>query len=171
MGFNVMNKKSGREPQPERLTRADLGRALGIFLILGAFLMLTFTPQLVFRAWNRAGYQLTEAEILSGPGPYRAIRVRVASTGEEVSPQRNPFDGARQSERIPIWYNPAARMAHGIVLFDERVVSAQHGQGVPTGLHAFAVVLFNLLAGTLGLYLISRTPQPKSAKTGSIGCD
>ncbi|GEM_PF-3582747 len=154
-----MNKRSGRESNFARLSRADIGRLFGILLILGAFLMLTFTPQLVFRASHRAGYQLTEAEIVSGPSPYRSINVRIVSTGEEFSPQRNPFDGARQSERIPIWYNPAARIVRVIILFDERIVSAQHGQGIPTSLNAFVAVLVNLLLGALGFYLVFGSPR------------
>ena len=54
------------------LNRADVSRLIGIALLLGAFLMLTFTPPLVFEAWHVDGYERTEAEVLTAAGRSRS---------------------------------------------------------------------------------------------------
>jgi hypothetical protein len=150
---------SGVRNKDEAFTRADMARVLGVVLVLGAFLMLTFTPQLLFQARNLAGYSNTQAELLEGPGRSRSISVRVASTGEEISVRRTMFDTSVEHERIPIWYNPSAHLVFGITLFDMRVVSAQRYPELPTLQQALIAALLNVVLAAGGAYLVFRPPR------------
>jgi len=154
------------------LNRADARQLLGIALLLGAFLMLTFTPQLLFEAWHARGYEKTEAEVLTAAGRSRSIRVRIASSGAEISIRRNTFDGTSEHLRIPVWYNADAILVAGITWLDARVVSVQRWPQLPQFGQALAAALINLLLLGAGLLLflrraagrtryVSPTPEPR----------
>jgi hypothetical protein len=163
-----MSKAQGHsKTEDEPFTLADSARLVGIALVLGAFLMLTFTPQLVFLAWHRDGYARTEAESLSGPGRSRSFRVRIASSGEELSVRRTSFDSSPPYARLPVWYNPSARLVVGITLFDMRVVSLQRYPELPNLVHAFTAVAINLILAAVGGFLVFRSP--KSAQDPPAG--
>jgi len=138
------------------LNRADVSRLIGIALLLGAFLMLTFTPQLVFEAWHVDGYERTEAEVLTAAGRSRSIRVRIASSGAEISIRRSTFDGTSEHLRIPVWYNAGAILIAGITWLDTRVVSVQRWPQLPEFSHALGAALLNLLLFCAGLLLFFR---------------
>ena len=158
------------------LTREDGLRLLGIPVLLAAFLMLTFTPQLLFQASNRSGYSRTEAEILSGPGRSRSVRIRIASTGEELIVRRSFFDSTAPHEQLAIWHNPSARLVFGITLFDLRVVSAQRYPELPNLAEAILAALINVALAVGGSYLFFRPPagprgtppKPSSHRTSPV---
>lgn len=152
----------------DKLTRADLATLLGLVLILLACLLLTSTPQSVYRWMNRDGYTRTEIEVLSPPeGHLSTMRVRALSTGEELSIKRNTFHDSRERRRLPAWYNPEAQLIVGIRLFDERIVSADVYQQLPGGGRVLGEVLANLAAGAGGLYLLLRSPRKKAPRSRS----
>src|SRR5262245_15410099 len=105
--------------ESEAFTRNDFAVLSGLALLLVALLMLTFTPQSVCRLWKRSGYTKTEVEVLSPDSRRRSATVRVLSTGEELSVHRTSFDSSPQHGRLPVWYNPDARLALGLTVFDE----------------------------------------------------
>lgn len=158
----------------EPLTGGDLLRLLGFPLLLGAFLMLISTPQLVFQSLNRDGYSRTEAEVLTGPGRSRSIRIRIASTGEEITVRRTMFDGIGENRREPIWYNPSARLVLGVTVFDERALSTGRHQELPDLSQAFFASLLTVALGAAGAYLLFRTPKsarrrrPASSRRRSV---
>jgi hypothetical protein len=152
----------------DKLTRADLATLLGLLLILLACLLLTSTPQSVYRWMQRDGYTRTEIEVLSPPeSRLSTMTVRVLSTGEEISIQRNTFHDSRQRRRLAAWYNPEARLILGFRLFDERIVSADIYPRLPGGGRVLGEVLANLAAGAGGLYLLrspKKAPRPRSRR-------
>ncbi|HEX2224800.1 MAG TPA: hypothetical protein VHN15_11400 [Thermoanaerobaculia bacterium] len=152
----------------DKLTRADLATLLGLLLILLACLLLTSTPQSVYRWMKRDGYTRTEIEVLSPPeGHLSTMRVRVPSTGEELSIKRNTFSDSRRRRRLPAWYNPEAQLILGFRLFDERIVSADVYPRLPGGGRVLGEVLSNLAAGAGGLYLLRsprKAPRPRSRR-------
>jgi hypothetical protein len=149
-------RKRARQEDAETLTLADVGRLVGIGLILLFFLLLASVPQIVFRWSQRDGYRATEAEILSPSGRQRSIRVRVKATGEELSVWRSSFDGAVQNAVLPVWYNPTARLKIVFTVFDERVVSATRHPSPAPGAEAFGGIVVTLVAGIAGAYLVLR---------------
>jgi hypothetical protein len=136
------------------LHRSGFAGLLGLVLLLVAFLMLTFTPQLVYRTWHRDGYERTEAEVLSGRGRAKSFRVRVVADDQVLLVRSASFNGYVQHQRIPVWYNPAAHVEFGIRLFDERVISAERSPELPDFTGALAAVLVNLLFACGGAYLL-----------------
>src|SRR5258706_5499811 len=165
--------RSKAKSTEEGLARSDVLRLLGIPILLAAFLMLTFTPQLLFQASNRNGYSRTEAEVLSGPGRSRSVRIRIASTGEELMIRRTSFDSTAPHEQLPIWHNPAARLVFVITIFDLRVVSAQRYPELPNLAEAVLAALINLALAVGGSYLFFRASAgprgtaPNSSSTGT----
>lgn len=144
----------------DKLTRTDFAVLLGLVLILLAFLLLTSTPQSVYRWLKRDGYSRTEIEVLSPPeSRLSSMTVRVLSTGDELYIRRTTFDDSRKRSRLPVWYNPEARLVLGARLFDERIVSADTYPELPDGTLVLGGVLVNLAAGVGGYYLL-RSPKP-----------
>lgn len=129
----------------------------GLALLLIAFLLLTTTPQLVYRWSHRDGYTKTEIEVLSPPDSHlSSMRVRVLSTGEELSIRRNTFERSREQNRLPAFYNPdARRLFLGIGLFDERLVSAERTSRLQSGKDVALLVAVNATLGLLGVYLLT----------------
>lgn len=146
----------------DKLNRADFAVLLGMVLILVAFLLLTSTPQSVYRWLKRDGYTRTEVDVFSPPeSRLSSVTVRVLSTGDELSVRRTALDGSRKRSRLPVWYNPEARLVLGARLFDERIVSADTYPELPGGNVVLGGVLVNLAAGAGGYYLLrSRDPSP-----------
>ena len=138
------------------LNRADARQLLGIALLLGALLMLTFTPQLLFEAWHVDGYDRTEAEVLTAAGRSRSIRVRIASSSAEISIRRSTFDDTSEHLRIPVWYNADAILVAGITWLDTRVVSVQRWPQLPQFSQALGAALLNVLLLCAGLLLFFR---------------
>lgn len=130
-------------------------------LILLACLLLTTTPQEVYRWSQRDGYARTEIEVLSPPdGHLRSMSVRVLSTGEKLSVKRNSFTGSRDRKRLPAWYNPDARWVLGITIFDERLVSAENNAELPDARDAFGLLFVTVASALLGVFLLrSRVPS------------
>jgi hypothetical protein len=159
--------KRQAESTDHALRRSGFAGLLGLLLLLAAFLMLTFTPQLVYKAWHRDGYARTEAEVLSGPGRAKSFRVRVVADNQEVSVKSTSFDGRVQHQRIPVWYNPAAHVEFGITLFDERVISAERWPELPDFTGALAAVLINLALIFGGGYLLRDGHALRRGKTGT----
>src|SRR4028119_1580902 len=94
---------------------------VGIALLLLASLLLTSTPQEVYRWSHRNGYTRTEIEVLSPPDSHlRWMSVRVLSTGQKLSIKRNSFTGPRDRQRLPARDTPAAPRAPGPPLSVER---------------------------------------------------
>lgn len=153
-----MKRRRNRAHQedPDAFTLADVGRLVGIGLILLFFLLLASVPQIVFRWSQRDGYRATAAEILSPPGRPSSIRVRIKATGDELSVQRSALDGAVQSAVLPVWYNPAARLTIVFKVFDERVVSATRHPNLAPAAEAFGGTVVMLMAGIAGAYLVLR---------------
>lgn len=146
--------------ESDKLTRVDFATLLGIVLILVAFLLLTSTPQSVYRWLKRDGYTRTEIEILSPPESHlSSMTVRVLSTGDELSVPRNTLVDSRKKLRQTAWYNPEARLVLGFRLFDERIVSADTYPELPGAGVVLGGVLVNLAAGAGGAYLL-RSPKP-----------
>ncbi len=148
-----------RKPRPiksldEALTRADYLRPAGLLAMLAAFLMLTFTPQMVFQAVNRSGYTLTEATVLSSPGisspGLSTVSLRIASTGQEIRVRKTALHRSTPAAQLAIWHNPSAILVFGITLFDQRVVSADNYPELPTLANAFFAVLVNLVVAAVG---------------------
>jgi hypothetical protein len=149
----------------QALRRSGFAGLLGLVLLLGAFLMLTFTPQLVYREWHRDGYDRTEAEVLSGPGRAKSFRVRIVADDRELLVKSTSFDGRVQHQRIPVWYNAAAHVEFGIRLFDERVISAERTPELPGFPGTLAAVLINLLLVCGGVYLLRDGSAQRHGKT------
>jgi len=150
-------------PKSEAFTRKDVAVLSGMALLLIAFLMLTFTPQSVYRLWKRSGYTRTEVEVLSPDSRRRSTTVRVLSTGEELSVHRTSFDGSPQHARLQVWYNPDARLVMGLTLFDERIISAERHPTLPDGAEVLGGVVLNVAAGVCGLYLLRSRAAPRQA--------
>jgi len=163
MKITIGESNSADEP----FNRRDFAVLLGIGFFLGAFLMLTFTPQLMYEAWHRQGYGRTEVEFLSDPGTSRTIRVRVAASGEELFVRRNEFDLVTANARVPVWYNPAARLSAGATVFDRRVLSLARHPELPTFAEAIAVGLLNLALAGGGYFLVFRRGN-KAGETARI---
>lgn len=129
----------------------------GLALLLIAFLLLTTTPQLVYRWSHRDGYTKTEIEVLSPPDSHlSSMTVRVLSTGDELSIRWNTFERSREQNRLPAFYNPDARqLVLGIGLFDERLVSAERTSRLQSGKDVALLVAVNATVGLLGFYLVT----------------
>ena len=155
--------KRGHEKRPSEsdtpLNRADLARILGIVLLLAAFLMLTFTPELLFEAWHRDGYQKTEAEILSAPEVRRSIKLRIASSAEEIRVRRTTFNGVSPHMRISVWYNPEAILTGGGTWLDTRVMTTERWPELPEFPQALTAALLNVLLGFGGSLLLFGRPR------------
>lgn len=144
----------------EGSTREGCVGCAGIALLLLASLLLTSTPQEVYRWSHRNGYTRTEIEVLSPPDSYlRWMSVRVLSTGQKLSVKRNTFTGSRDRKRLPAWYNPDARWAPGITVFDERLVSAENNAKLPEAGSAFGLLFVTVASALLGVFLL-RSPAP-----------
>ena len=153
--------------ESEAFTRKDFAVLSGVALVLVALLMLTFTPQSVYRLWKRSGYTRTEVEVLSPDSRRRSVTVRVLSTGEELSVHRTSFDSSPQHSRLPAWYNPDARLALGLTIFDERIISAERHPTLPGGGEVLGEIVVQLAAGAGGLYLLtSRGTTRKATSKG-----
>ena len=157
--------KRGHEKRPSEsdtpLNRADLARILGIVLLLAAFLMLTFTPQLLFVSWHRDGYQKTEAEILSEPGVYRSTKVRIASSAEEIRVRRTTFNGVSPHMRISVWYNPEAILTGGGTWLDTRVMTTERWPELPEFPQALMAALLNVFLALGGSLLLFGRPRQR----------
>lgn len=141
------------------LTRADLARLAGIVLLLVAFLMLTFTPQLVFEAWHRDGYARTEAELLAAPGRGRTTRVRILDGGDELWVRRSDFGGIAAHTHVGVWYNSAAIVTAGPTLLDTRVVSVERSPQLPELPESLGVALLNAFLFGVGAVLLLGLPR------------
>jgi hypothetical protein len=156
--------------ESDSFTRKDFAVLSGVALLLVALLMLTFTPQAVYRLSKRSGYTRTEVEVLSPDSRRRSATVRVLSTGEELSVHRTSFDGSPQHARLPVWYNPDARLVLGLTLFDERIISAERHPELPGGGEVLGESVVQLAAGIGGLRLLTsreratRKATPKRRK-------
>jgi hypothetical protein len=133
---------------------SDGFRALGMFLSLGFFLVLSSVPGLVIPYALRDGYTRTEAEVLSPDGGrLRNIQVRIASTHDEVGVLRSNFDGVAQGVKLPVWYNPNARLKAGITWYDYRLISAarypDHVEGIAVAFWLAALIALGGLSGYL----------------------
>ena len=138
-------------------TEGGLSALAGLVLLLGAFLMLTFTPQRVYRACNAAGYRATEAELVAPPvRNSRYMRLRVLSTGEELLVRRSSFEADIGHPREAVWYNPAAHLVLGIRWFDERLVSRQRYPDSPSPVDALVPLLLTIALGGYGSHLLVR---------------
>jgi len=140
--------KRGRKQSPPaapRPTRGSPAVLLGMLLLLGAFMLLTTTPEVMYQAWHRDGYERTDAELLSPSGRSRSVRVRIGSSGAELSVRRTTFDTRSEHARVPVWYNPEAIVSAGITWLDVRVVSAERQPELPTSNQATMMLLLNLL--------------------------
>lgn len=153
----------------EGSTREGCAGCAGIALLLLASLLLTTTPQEVYRWSHRNGYTRTEIEVLSPPDSYlRWMSVRVVSTGEELSVERNSFTGSRDRQRLPAWYNPEARWEPGITIFDERLVSAEDNAELPESGYVFGLLFVNVVSALLGVFLLSsRAPSRAHRKSSA----
>ena len=141
--------------QVEGSTREGCAGCAGIALILLACLLLTSTPQEVYRWSQRNGYTRTEIEVLSPPDSHlRSMSVRVLSTGQQLSVKRTSFTGSRDRKRLPAWYNPDARWALGITIFDERVISAESYPELPDAGVVFGLLFVTVASALLGLFLL-----------------
>lgn len=144
----------------EGSTREGCAGCAGIALLLLASLLLTSTPQEVYRWSHRNGYTRTEIEVLSPPDSHlRSMSVRVLSTGQTLSVKRNTFTGSRDRKRLPAWYNPDARWALGLPIFDERLVSAENNAELPDAGSAFGLLFVTVASALLGVFLL-RSPAP-----------
>mgnify|MGYP000983959884 CR=1 FL=1 len=148
-------------------TGEAFARLFGFVLLIGACLMLTFTPQQLFLAWHREGYRRTEAEVLSKPGLGR-IRIEVASSGDRVDVSRNILDSSREHARSAIWYNPDANLVFGIRLFDERVLSIEQHPALPTLPTAIGLLLANLSLAAAALFLAFRPEARRRTRRQSV---
>ena len=134
----------------------------GLVLILLACLLLTSTPQSVYRWWKRDGYTRTEVEVLSPPDSHlRWMRARVLSTGQTLDVRRTSFANSRTRNRLPAWYNPDARLVLGLTVFDERLVSAEAYPELPGGAAVFGGAALTVASGVGGLYLLLSRPAPR----------
>ena len=136
-------------------TRASFAPLAGILLVVASTLMLTFTPQSVYQWIHRLGYIRTQAEFVSRQRRY--VTVRVASTGDRLTIKSTTFDSLSAQAPAPAWYNREARLVRGIVLFDERLVSAERHPVMPSGAEVFIEVSLNA-AFILAAYLLLRRP-------------
>ena len=150
----------------EGSTREGCAGCAGMALILLACLLLTSTPQEVYRWSHRGGYARTEIEVLSPPNSHlSSMTVRVVSTGRELSVKRTSFTGSRERKRLPAWYNPDARWALGITLFDERLVSAEDHPELPKTGVVFGQLLVTVASALLGVFLLrSRAEDSKPSR-------
>ncbi|HJX28057.1 MAG TPA: hypothetical protein VJ885_09100 [Thermoanaerobaculia bacterium] len=139
---------------------------VGIALLLLASLLLTSTPQEVYRWSHRNGYTRTEIEVLSPPDSHlRWMSVRVLSTGQKLSIKRNSFTGSRDRKRLPAWYNPDARWALGITIFDERLVSAEDNAELPDAGSVFGLLFVTVASALLGVFLLRSPAQDRKSST------
>src|SRR5262245_36856130 len=98
-------------PTMSRVEGRPIAALTGMLLALVSCLLLTTTPQLVYRWAKQAGYVRTEVEFLSLGS--RNATVRVAVTGESLTVRRSTFDQIVPGGRSPVWYNPDARLVAG----------------------------------------------------------
>jgi hypothetical protein len=152
-------KNRKRSVEPEALTARDIGRVLGMGLVLLCLLLIASVPQIVFRYWMRDGYVATEVEILSPSGSQRSISVRLTTTGEELSIRRSTLDERAHGARESVWWNPNARLGARFPLLDERIVSARRHPTPASGKEVLAGIVGTLASGALGAYLMLR-PDP-----------
>lgn len=144
----------------DKLPREEVAGCSGLALILLACLLLTSTPQAVYRWSKRDGYTRTEIEVLSPPDSrLSSMRVRELSTGATLDIRRNTFTDSRTRNRLPAWYNPDARLVLGIRLFDERLVSADDHRELPGGAAVLGQAALTAGSGALGLYLLLGRPR------------
>lgn len=153
-------------PESEGFTRQDFATLLGGALLLLGFLLLTSTPQSVYRWSKQRGYTRTEVEVLSPTRSHLStMTVRVLSTGAELSVRRNTFASRpEQGSRLPVWYNPEALLIVGFRVFDERILSAKTFPELPGGAEVFAVLAINVAAFAGGWRLLT-LPEKSRART------
>jgi hypothetical protein len=161
-GVKQGRRRRNRVDESESFTAADLGRLVGIALVLVFFLLVASVPQIVFRWWKREGYQATQIEILSPPSRQRSMRVRVTTTGEELWAHRSSFDDHTPHAFLPAWFNPDAKLVLVFTVFDERVLSAQRYREPTTGGEALGGIVATLVAGGAGAYLVLRRDAAKN---------
>lgn len=158
---------SGRKEESGKLTRKDFAFLVGLGLLLLAFLLLTSTPQVVYRWWKRDGYSRTEIEVLSPPeSQLSSMEVRVRSTGQRLSIRRTSFTNSRTQSILPAWYNPDARLVLGLTVFDERILCAETYRELPDGAGALGGAALNIAVAVGGLSLLrwSTAPDPASRR-------
>jgi hypothetical protein len=152
-------KSRKRSVESEALTGRDVGRLVGMALVLLCFLLIASVPQSVYRYWKRDGYVATEVEIVSPSGSQRSISVRLTITGEELSIRRSTLDERAHGARESVWWNPDARLSARFPLLDERIVSAHRHPTPASGEEVLAGLVGTLASGALGGYLMLR-PEP-----------
>lgn len=137
------SSRAGDDAMPPREL---LGRLLGLGLLVVGVLLLTTSPGLVYMTWHRDGYQRTEARVegkTTANG--KRLRVQVASTGQTIDVKNTTMSGAN-GERVPIWFNPEARLVAGIELVDERIHTVSSYPELPG-----RAVGFGMMAATVAL--------------------
>jgi hypothetical protein len=154
-------KRARRLASKAGVERRYLLQFVGGIVLLGAFLMIFPAARTLYRWANRSSYVRAEVEVLTQyKRSLRSMRVRVLSSGEELSIHPGDFDElqvgdevtqtqAAAGQRFSSWYNPKARARAGITLFDQRLVSARRFPALATGSE-----VLGSLAGTLALALL-----------------
>jgi hypothetical protein len=136
------------------LTRSDLLRALGVVLILLAFLGLATVPGLVAEWLHRDGYRKTQAVVLSpDTSRHKNVTLKLAATGEEIWFRRSAFDGVKEGASLEVWHNPGARCELGLVWYDARLLSASRHPELPGGGIALGWLVATIGLAGLGAYL------------------
>lgn len=155
-------------PESERFGREDFAILVGGAMLLLGFLLLTSTPEAVYRWSKRSGYTRTEVEVLSPASGYLStMSVRVLSTGDELSVRRNTFDKRPQEgSRLPVWYNPEALLVVGFRVFDQRILSAKTFPERPGGAGALVGLAVNFALFAVGWRLLNppEKTRPRTAR-------
>ena len=150
-----------RPPRDEKIDRRYVAQFLGFVVLLAGLFMLFPTVRTAYLWWKSEDYVRTEVEALEEPSRHGSMRVRVVSTGEDVSVEASSFDERFEGEgvvrlalpikgqRLPVWYKPDARWVLGIALFDQRVVSASRYPTLPA-----AVAVVGHVAVTAALFVV-----------------
>ena len=152
----MKRRRGSSESGDDRITRADVTRLLGLGATLVAALMLTFTPQLAYRARHKEGYRLVDAVQASDSSTGRNVRIRLLTAGEELLVRRSTVDGGVPTIPFKVWYNGDARLNVGIVLFDERVLDPRSHPHLTSVSQALAAIALNIVLAVLGLRAVFR---------------